>query len=76
MSENQPVRHPSGDPDSLKGSLEDQADDKVLRLQVPFRGFPGGLTAQDIAGTGVLDSLPGEVGEHGEHSGEELKKPG
>jgi len=46
----------------------------VLRLQVPFRGFPKGQTPFEIASPGCdVDSLPGESGGHGHHSGEEPK---
>jgi hypothetical protein len=61
------------DPDDTKGSLEDEADEKMLRLQVPFRGR--GANAFEAAAPGPdVDSLPGESGDHGEHSGEDLKK--
>ncbi len=61
------------DPDDCKGSLEDDADEQVVRLQVPFRGR--GPNAFEAAAPGPeIDSLPGECGEHGEHSGEDLKK--
>lgn len=67
---------PREDPDNTKGSLEDDADMKALRQQVPHRGFPRGQSAEEIAGPGTtVDSLPGEHGDHGEHSGEDLKKP-
>ncbi len=66
-----PPQHP--DPDDTKGSLEDDADNKALRLQVPFRGFKG-TSAFEIASPGPdVDSLPGESGEHGQHSGEDTK---
>jgi hypothetical protein len=65
-----PADHP--DPDGTKGSLEDDADSKALRLQVPFRGFKGNQQAFEIASPGPnVDSLPGESGEHGQHSGED-----
>ena len=62
------------DPDATKGSLEDEADEKVMRLQVPFRGFKKTDISNEIAGERVPDSFPGECGEHGEHSGEEINK--
>ncbi len=65
------------DPDATKGSLEDEADEKVTRLQVPFRGFKKSDISSEIAGERVPDSLPGECGDHGEHSGTEIanKRP-
>ncbi len=62
-------------PDDTKGSLEDDADEAAVRLQVPFRGFPEGTSAFELAGpSSEVDSLPGEHGEHGQHSGEDLKE--
>ncbi len=62
------------DPDATLGSLEDEADIKALRLQVPFRGVKGG-SAFDVASPGPdIDSFPGEHGDHGAHSGEDTKK--
>jgi len=74
MRDQQPPIPPPGDPDDTKGSCEDQASFRVLRLQVPFRGFPKGQTPFEIASPGCdVDSLPGESGGHGHHSGEEPK---
>ncbi len=71
--EKQPVQ-PANDPDDTKGSCEDQATWKVLKHQVPFRGLPKGQTPFEVASPGCdVDSLPGESGEHGHHSGEEPK---
>ncbi len=62
------------DPDATLGSCEDQADIQALRLQVPFRGVNGG-SAFDLASPGCdVDSLPGENGEHGQHSGEDTRQ--
>jgi hypothetical protein len=64
---------PHPDPDDTKGSLEDDADSKVLRLQVPFRGFKGTSAFELASPCCHVDSLPGESGEHGQHSGEDTK---
>ncbi len=62
------------DPDATLGSLEDEADVRALQLQVPFRGVKGG-SAFDVASPGPdVDSLPGEHGDHGAHSGEDIQK--
>ena len=71
--EKDPLPAPS-DPDGTKGSLEDEASAKLMRLQVPFRGFKKGESAFEQASPCCdVDSLPGESGEHGHHSGEEPK---
>jgi hypothetical protein len=77
MSEQEPAVPrvtPAQDPDNTKGSQEDRADSGVMRRQVPFRGFPKGQTPFEIASPCCdVDSLPGESGQHGHHSGEEPK---
>lgn len=72
MPEDKAALTPPPDPDDTKGSLEDEADIRALRGQVPFRGFRNS-SAFEIASPGPdVDSLPGESGEHGSHSGEDI----